>query len=573
MATINQVGVGLSGATGTGAFVGSASPTLSNTTVGNLNLNVNTLSSTVTNGPINIAPNGTGNLLIFNSTDLGIGSQNVQIVGSGQNNLFLGGFANAVGQQPTYCLVKSRSTVPQTYVAVQNGDSLGSIVVRADDGTAYRGCGGLSWSASGAVSAGIVPTQLALTTQNTSGATTTALTISNAQVATFASSVIAPTVLPGNLSLTGNTLSSTDTNGVVNIAPNGTGCVAIGSATPFIGVAAGLNLLELGKSSTRGIMLVGSFNNATQAGGYNCYKSRSTTVGTFTAVTTGDTLGTLSFAGDDGTAFTNAGWIQMRCEGTISTGVVRGLMSFETANSSGVVTQALSINSSQVATFANPIVTSGINDGSGNTILSLSSTASAVNYLQIQNRPTTQSPVFSALGTDTDIGMQLLAKGAGVFRSATTATSNQFRYDVGAGLASVNYFNFNTTTGTNTFTFPAVSGTVQLQGQKAIVPNLSTSPANSASSTLAVGTAYQNTLGYDIVLTVYLSVTAATSANILLGVGSTNTPTQQTIISSITTAALQIIPVTIYLPNQYYALLSTSGTITQTISGQQAMPV
>lgn len=103
--------------------------------------------------------------------------------------------------------------------------------------------------------------------------------------------------------------------------------------------------------------------------------------------------------------------------------------------------------------------------------------------------------------------------------------------------------------------------------------NIATAPGVSQTAALAVGTAFQNTLGYDVVLTVYLSVTAATSASILLGVGTTTTPTQQTIVNGFTTAIEQIVPVTIYLPAAYYAKLSTSGTITQTISGQQIMPV
>ncbi len=103
--------------------------------------------------------------------------------------------------------------------------------------------------------------------------------------------------------------------------------------------------------------------------------------------------------------------------------------------------------------------------------------------------------------------------------------------------------------------------------------SLITAPAVSSSSSLIVGTAYQNTLGYDVVITVYLAISAATAADILLGVGPTNTPTQQTIISGLTLASLGVVPVNIYLPNNYYALLSTSGTITQTISGQLAMPV
>lgn len=46
MATVNAVGNGLTGASGTGNFVGATAPTLSNVTVGNMNLNTNTISTT-----------------------------------------------------------------------------------------------------------------------------------------------------------------------------------------------------------------------------------------------------------------------------------------------------------------------------------------------------------------------------------------------------------------------------------------------------------------------------------------------------------------------------------------------
>lgn len=102
---------------------------------------------------------------------------------------------------------------------------------------------------------------------------------------------------------------------------------------------------------------------------------------------------------------------------------------------------------------------------------------------------------------------------------------------------------------------------------------LITTPPASQDATLALGVAYQNVLGYDVVLTVYVAVATATTADFLLGVDNNATPTQQTIVSGLSLLALNIIPITIYLPNNYYALLSTSGTISATISGQQVMPV
>lgn len=101
--------------------------------------------------------------------------------------------------------------------------------------------------------------------------------------------------------------------------------------------------------------------------------------------------------------------------------------------------------------------------------------------------------------------------------------------------------------------------------------NIITNPASSSQPTLAYGTAYQNTLGYDILITVVLSITANTSGVWKLGVGSTNTPAQQTIITGLT--ATGIVPISFYLPNSYYALLSVSGTQTSTIDGQIATAI
>ncbi len=100
---------------------------------------------------------------------------------------------------------------------------------------------------------------------------------------------------------------------------------------------------------------------------------------------------------------------------------------------------------------------------------------------------------------------------------------------------------------------------------------IATAPDVSSASTLALGSAYQNTLGYDVVLSVYLSVTANVSGVLQLGVGPTNTPTQQTIVTGSTATGIWTVP--IYLPAGYYALLSTTGTITLTVDGQIATPV
>ncbi len=100
---------------------------------------------------------------------------------------------------------------------------------------------------------------------------------------------------------------------------------------------------------------------------------------------------------------------------------------------------------------------------------------------------------------------------------------------------------------------------------------LASSPGASFASDLVLGSAYHNTAPYDILLVVFLSVTLNTSGVVKLGVGPTSTPTQQTIIQGVSTVGFLTIP--IYIPADFYALLSISGTITDSIAGQIAMPI
>jgi Chaperone of endosialidase/Domain of unknown function (DUF5011) len=75
-------------------------------------------------------------------------------------------------------------------------------------------------------------------------------------------------------------------------------------------------------------------------------KSRGASVGTYTAVNAGDFLGRLSFRGSDGSQFVEAAQISASA-GTPSAGIVPGALRFWTANTSGVETEAMRINSSQ----------------------------------------------------------------------------------------------------------------------------------------------------------------------------------------------------------------------------------
>lgn len=55
----------------------------------------------------------------------------------------------------------------------------------------------------------------------------------------------------------------------------------------------------------------------------------------------------------------------------------------------------------------------GIKDDSGNSQLLFTKTASAVNYITLRNAATTGAPQIAAAGSDTDINLELVGKGAG----------------------------------------------------------------------------------------------------------------------------------------------------------------
>jgi hypothetical protein len=111
----------------------------------------------------------------------------------------------------------------------------------------------------------------------------------------------------------------------------------------------------------------------------------------------------------------------------------------------------------------------------------------------------------------------------------------------------------------NYATIPSATGTISS------VPPASAS-VQSALGNASIGTAFHNSLTYDVWHTIYLAVTANTSLVVQDGVGTTVTPVQTTIITG--TLATGIVPIRVKIPANYYRLLSVSGTATDAIVGQ-----
>jgi len=253
-------------------------------TFGNLSLSTNTVSSTNTNGNINIAPNGTGVALIGSSTSVSTTSRlQVSNPGSG-TGVLVSAYQNAASAAALFNMNKSRSTTIGSFTTVQNGDTIGSLLWQADDGTTFKTTAAITATVSGSVSTGVVPCQLTLRTTNTSGTVTTALTISNAQIVTLANALPVTSGGTGLTSTTANQLlysSATSTiaglatanNGILvtsnagapsisSTLPSGIAATNMALTTPTLGAA---SATSLSFSSTSGI--IGTTTNDSAAAG------------------------------------------------------------------------------------------------------------------------------------------------------------------------------------------------------------------------------------------------------------------------------------------------------------------
>ena len=92
-------------------------------------------------------------------------------------------------------------------------------------------------------------------------------------------------------------------------------------------------------------------------------------------------------------------------------------------------------------------------------------------------------------------------------------------------------------------------------------PPSSDTATSAFGSLISFGTPIQNTLGYDVLVTISFHITAASGGTINAGVGPTSTPVTQQISPSLT-GAVPVFTFSQYLPAGYYISLTTSGTIT-----------
>jgi hypothetical protein len=182
------------------------------------------------------------------------------------------------------------------------------------------------------------------------------------------------------------------------------GLILAGSSTAYNSVGAYQpGVSNFGQSGT-----IGQYRYSADTAGTELTfnKSRSATLGTHTAVASGDAISILRFAGSDGTSFTEAVRIIGAVDGTVSTGVIPGRIVFNTASSAGTLTERMRIDSAGrvgigatpgTTTFLSlagtPISTSGnLNIARAFPTISSAITGTVVIYDSV---PTTQAAAFT----------------------------------------------------------------------------------------------------------------------------------------------------------------------------------
>lgn len=108
---------------------------------------------------------------------------------------------------------------------------------------------------------------------------------------------------------------------------------------------------------------------------------------------------------------------------------------------------------------------------------------------------------------------------------------------------------------------PALTYLDTSTGQLVSSQAVASSTATSAFGSLSVSAARQNTANYSILVNVSVVVSSATTATIILGVGSTNTPSTNTVVASFSTASALTFSFSAIVPAGYYMLVNTTGTI------------
>jgi hypothetical protein len=163
----------------------------------------------------------------------------------------------------------------------------------------------------------------------------------------------------------------------------------------------------------------------------------------------------------------------------------------------------------------------GIKDSSGNIVTSFISAPSSVNYMSIINESTGQNPGFIAVGTDTNVSVNIQAQAAGNVNTLSTSNIG-LALITGTAYQHETIFNFANTANIRNVTWPDFDGTIVLASKAN-----GTEAANAVTASGTTGvitTSALTTAGAANYAITWTNTFITTSSTVLLSImGGTNT--------------------------------------------------
>ena len=223
---------------------------------------------------------------------------------------------------------------------------------------------------------------------------------------------------------TRNLTFSTNQNEAARI--DSSGRVLVGMSGPvFTPATSGFAKLQVASTGTSAGATNSRFSNNSAAPFYEFAKSRGTSVGAQAVVRNGDQLGTLLFAGSDGSAFVEAARIRAQVDGTPDSNEMPGRLVFlTTADGASSPTERMRISSDgSVDISTNDLTVYGITVGRGSGAID---TNTAVGNGALRNNTSGNANTATgrdALGSNTE-GFNNTANGKDSLLNNTTGSSN-----------------------------------------------------------------------------------------------------------------------------------------------------
>jgi len=304
-----------------------------------------------------------GRLLVGLTSNNSAFGGKLQVEGTSDASVSLVRYSSSAADNPAFYFGRSKSATLGTNTIVASGDALGEIIFSGANGTGYSEAASIQGLVDGAPGASNdMPGRLVFSTTADGASTSTErVRIDSSGQTKFSYNAVVEVTDNTNAALritqlgTGNALLVEDSTNpdatpfvidasgftvVGHTAPIATVSFGGGAITPLLQVqGTGLSSSSAGVSNWSG--------TAASASSFVFSKSNSGTIGTRGAVASATNLGSINFAGDDGTNFIASASIAVAVDGTPGTNDMPGRLVFSTtADGASTPTERMRIDSS-----------------------------------------------------------------------------------------------------------------------------------------------------------------------------------------------------------------------------------